>query len=96
MIIHSFETRPGLVGRPGAETGPDWRKNRGKKNPVWPGQKPDCNPLTFVFLLKRRRFNFKKIWPGDPVKTRNPGLGRVSHRTGSKNYAIMTTNTPYI
>jgi hypothetical protein len=48
---------------------------------VWLGKtrsKPGCNPLTF-FLLKQHRFDFKKKnWlgrPGDPVKTRNPGLG---------------------
>jgi hypothetical protein len=59
---HSFETRPGLAGkpgtsRPGAGTGPGWRKNRGRKNqcdpagwlgdPARPGQKLGYNPLTF-------------------------------------------------
>jgi hypothetical protein len=29
-------------------------------DPSRPGQKPGCNPLTFVFLLKRRRFDFFK------------------------------------
>jgi hypothetical protein len=46
-------------------------------------QDPVANPLTFiffVFLLKRRCFDFfkKKLIqsrPDNPVKTRNPGLG---------------------
>jgi hypothetical protein len=43
--------------------------------PTKPGQKLGCNPLTFVFLIKQRRFDFlKKINPDDPVKTRNSGL----------------------
>jgi hypothetical protein len=38
---------------------------------------PFANPLTFIFLLKRRRFEFfkKKIDIADPVKTRNLDLG---------------------
>jgi hypothetical protein len=42
--IHSIVLKPGPArrvdpgpGRPGAGTGPGWRKNRGRKNPVWPG-----------------------------------------------------------
>ena len=50
-------------------------------DPARPRQDPVANPLTFVFLLKRRRFDCfkKKTDPADPVKTRNPGfgLGRV-------------------
>jgi len=40
--------------------------------------KPDCKPVDLYFLLKRRRFDFKKKRI-DPVKTRNPDLrpGRV-------------------
>jgi hypothetical protein len=76
-FTHSFETQPGPVGRPGARTGLGWKKiGEGKIrcDPAIPGQKPDCNPLTFVlfFLLKRRRFDLKKI---DSVKTRNLDLG---------------------
>jgi hypothetical protein len=60
-------------------TGPGWRKNEGRKNLVgWPGQNPVANPLTFiffVFLLKRCRFDLKKNWPNDPVKTQNLNLG---------------------
>jgi hypothetical protein len=43
------------------------------------GQKSDYNPLTFVFLVKQRRFDFKKIDLDNPVKTQNPDLepGRV-------------------
>jgi hypothetical protein len=54
------------VGRPETETGPSLRKNREKQNPGWPSdlaspdQKLGCNHLTFVFLLKRRRFDFLK------------------------------------
>ena len=62
-------------GRPEAGTGPGWRKNRGRKNSVWPswpgdpvdparpGQDPVANLLNFVFfffLLKWRRFDLKK------------------------------------
>jgi len=31
-LYHSFETRPGLVGRPGARTGLGLRKNRKRQN----------------------------------------------------------------
>ena len=71
---HSFETRPGPRVDPGpeAETGPGWRKNGRRKNPMWPDwpggltwQDPVANPLTFVFfcfffLLKQRHFDLKK------------------------------------
>jgi hypothetical protein len=30
-------------------------------DPARLGQKPGCNRLTFVFLLKRRRFDLKKL-----------------------------------
>ena len=74
-----------LGGRSRTGTGPGWRKNRERKNRRdsvgGPRQDPVANSLTFiffVFLLKWRRFDFKKKnWPnrsGDPVKTRNPGL----------------------
>jgi len=65
MIMHSFETRPGLGGRPETGTEPDWRKNKEKKNPV------------------------------TRSKSGTRALDRVGHRTGSKNYAIMTTNNPW-
>jgi hypothetical protein len=42
-------------------------------DPARPGQKLDCNPLTFVFLLKRCRFDFfKKKWPGRPGQNPEP------------------------
>jgi len=87
-IYHNFETRPGPAGRPGARTRPGWRKNRGRKNPVWTRLTRQVDPATrlqtrwllfFLFcLLKRCRFDFFKKKnrpgrPGDPVKTRNPG-----------------------
>jgi hypothetical protein len=31
-----------------------------QRDPAIPLQKPGCNPLTFVFLLKRHRFDFFK------------------------------------
>jgi len=41
-------------------------------DPVRPGQKFDCSPLTF-FLLKRYRFDFfKKNSPGQPDENLNP------------------------
>jgi hypothetical protein len=67
LEINSFKTWSGPTGRPGAGTGPSWRKNMGRKNPVWPGKtqsKTQLQPVDFFFLLlKRRRFNFflKKI-----------------------------------
>jgi hypothetical protein len=56
--------KSGPTGRPGTGTG--LNKKHGKEKPgmaclTWrPGQKPGCNPLTlvFLFLLKRRRFDF--------------------------------------
>jgi len=46
-----------------------------------------CNPLTFIFfLLKWRRFDYKKrIDPGDPMTRSKPGT-RALKRAGSKNY----------
>jgi len=73
-------------GRPETGTGTGWRKNkRGKTqcdlvDSTRPGQKPDCNLLTFVFYFTKTTsfwFKKKKNWPGrldDPVKTRNPSL----------------------
>jgi len=91
LVLLPIVLKPGLTwrvdlgrGQPGAGTEPGWRKNRGRKNSVWLGKtrsKPGCNPLTF-FFTKTTSFWFKKKeltratrWPGDPVKTRNPGLG---------------------
>jgi hypothetical protein len=60
------------------------KKKHGKKklvvtrqvDPARPNKKSGYNPLTFYFLLKRRRFDFLKTIDRDnPVKTRNPGLG---------------------
>jgi hypothetical protein len=85
-FYRSFEIRPIPAGwfeirLIWIETRSDWRKNRGKKtrcdliDPIRHRQKPSCNPLTFVFLLKRHRFDLKKkIDPGEPVKTRNSKL----------------------
>jgi len=76
--VPSIVLKSGQVGRP--RTRPTWGKNRERKNPMWPGwpgQKPGCSQLTFVFfLLKQRCFDLKKNWPGrpgDPVKTWWPG-----------------------
>ena len=82
-------------GRPGAGTGrveEKIGKEKTRCDLARPGQKPGCNPLTFVFfLLKQRRFNFKKkrIDPGDPVIWSKPEtrvLERAGHRPGFKNY----------
>jgi hypothetical protein len=91
----SIVLKPGLAqwvdlgpSRPGAGTGPGWRKKMGRKNLMWagwPGQDPVANPLTFDFFFTKMMsfwFFLKKNWPGrpgDPVKTQNPGLepGRV-------------------
>jgi hypothetical protein len=57
-----------------------WKKKPGvtrmtrRVDPAKPGQDPVVNPLTFVFLLKRRRFDYKKrIDPTDPVTRSKPG-----------------------
>ena len=46
------------------------------------GQKFGCNPLTFVFLLKRRRFDLKKMTRATRSKPRT----LILDRAGSKNY----------
>ena len=54
---------------PDIRIGLSWRKNRGRKNPVWPGdpvdparssQKHNYDSLIFFFLLKQYHFNLKK------------------------------------
>jgi hypothetical protein len=47
-----------------------------------PVKNPVATRLLLFFLRKRHHFNFFKNWfkrPGDPIKTRNPGLepGRI-------------------
>ena len=62
-------------GRPGSGTGPSWRKNMERKNPVWPSKirsKTRLQPVVF-FLLKQRRFDFfKKNWLGWPGQNPEP------------------------
>jgi hypothetical protein len=85
-LKYSFKTRFSPTGRPGARTGPGWRKNMGRKNPVWPGDlaNPVKNSVAtrwVLFFTKTMSFWFflkKKSWPGrpdDPVKTQNLSLG---------------------
>jgi hypothetical protein len=57
-----------------------------------PDQKPSCDPLTFVFfvfLLKRRHFDFffKELTRVTWSKPRTRALDRAGHRAGSENYA---------
>ena len=89
-------------GRPGAGTRPSWRKNRGRKNlvwpgwpggltqqPGWPGQKLSCNSLIFVlffFLQKRRHFYFKKKLIRTIQATRSKPGTWTLDRAGYKNY----------
>jgi hypothetical protein len=41
-----------------------------------PGQKPGCNLLTFYIFYQNNVVLSKNFFdPGDPVKTRDPGLG---------------------
>jgi len=47
------------------------KKEKKKLGMSW--QDPVANPLTFVFLLKRRYFDLKKKRT-DPVKNQNPDL----------------------
>jgi hypothetical protein len=67
-LKHSFKIQFGLINRFETRTRPGWKKIRKKKtrydlagwsgDPIRLSQKPGCNPLTFFFLLKRRRFDF--------------------------------------
>jgi hypothetical protein len=64
-VNHSFKTRPGGSTRDlGLEPSRVEEKIGEEKtrcDPARLGQKPSCNPLTFVFfLLKRHRFVFLK------------------------------------
>jgi len=89
----NFETRLSLAGRLGTWSTRGWnqagmKKKREKEKPDvtwwpdWPDQNLVAYPLTFVcfvFLLKRRRFDYflKNNWsdrPGDLVKTLELGL----------------------
>jgi hypothetical protein len=55
-------------------------------DPVRPGQKLVCNPLTFVFLLKRRRFDFKnKLTRTTRSKPGIRVLDWANHLAGSEN-----------
>jgi hypothetical protein len=53
------------------------KKKQAKKKPGKTRSKTRLQPVDFLFfLLKRRRFDFKKkIDPSDPVKIQNPDLG---------------------
>jgi len=85
-LLHSFKTWLDLVNQFGIQPIRSWnrvglKKKQGKKklgvpqwvDPIKPCQKSGCNLLTFVFLLKRRRFGFffklTRSKPGDLVKT---------------------------
>jgi len=54
-LNHSFKTWPGLTGslrpnRSRIETEPSWKKNRKKKNPMWPGHPVATHWLLFCFF----------------------------------------------
>ena len=82
-------TCPDLTGLPGAGIESGWRKNKERKNPVWPGKtrsKIWLQPVDFFFfLLKRCRFDFlKKLTRA----TRSKSGIQTLDRTGSENYAV--------
>jgi hypothetical protein len=98
LFIPIIVLKPGPVwrvdpgpGRSGAGTGPGWKKNRVRKNLVWPSKtrsKTWLQPVDFCFfLLKRRRFDFfkKRIDPTDPVTRLKPET-QALNRAGSENY----------
>jgi len=78
ILSETIVLKPGLAwwvdpgsGRLGARTGSGWRKNRGRKNQVWPNWlegltrqdsiKTQFQSVDFFFiLLKRCRFDLKK------------------------------------
>jgi hypothetical protein len=95
----SFKIQPGPTGWPGAR---DWnqaglKKKQGKKNPVWPGQKSGCNPLSFIYFFnKTTSFLFflkKRIDPSDPVTRLKHGT-RALNRAGSKYYDMNILKSP--
>jgi len=75
---HNFETRPSESTRDPADLGlePGRVKEKIRCDPATrlTRSKTRLQPAGF-FFLKRRRFDFKKSDPSDPVKTRNPDLG---------------------
>jgi hypothetical protein len=86
---HSFETRPGPVGRPGAGTEPGWEKNRERKNSVWPGgltrqpsktrSKTQLQPIDFCFFFTKTTSFWFKIF-----LTRSKPETRALNQAGSK------------
>jgi hypothetical protein len=94
--LGSIVLKPGLTWwidqEPGAGTGPDWKKNRRRKNPVWPDgltQRPGWPGKTrlqpvdfcFVFFTITMSFWFKIFL------TRSKPEIQSLNRIGSKNYA---------
>ena len=80
IMVLNIVLKLGLTGRPRVGTRLGWRKNRGRKNPVWPGGLTRQNSVKnsvvtrwfYFFLLKRHRFDLKKKnWPGPAT---GPGL----------------------
>jgi hypothetical protein len=86
----------GPAGWSGAETGLSWRKNKERKNSVWPGwpgkirSKTRLQPIDFCFFfkLKRHRFDFfkkKLTWT-----TWSKLETRTLNRAGFKNYDFLS------
>ena len=82
-FYHSFEIWSGLTVQFRTWPIQSWNrvelKKIEKEEHGWPGDSIKNLVATcwLLFLLKQRRFDFKKNWPwrpGDPIKTRNPGL----------------------
>jgi hypothetical protein len=59
VISYTIVLKPGPARDPGLESGRVEKKTGEKKTRCDPAR-PGCNPLTF-FLLKRRRFDLKKL-----------------------------------
>jgi hypothetical protein len=59
-------------GHLGAKTRLGWKTNRGRKNSVWLGQKPGCNPLTFFNQNDVVLIFLKKNWPRRPGQNPEP------------------------
>lgn len=74
-LARRVDLRP---GQSGTRTRPDWRKNRVRKNlvwPSWPGQKP----IDFFFLLKRCCFDFFEKNLTNPVTQSKPWTHGLCH-----------------
>jgi hypothetical protein len=74
-----------------------WPSKTRYVDPARPGQKPDCNPLIFVFFTKTTSFWFKKkLTQATPSKPGTRALNQAGHQAGSKNYGSNNSHALYV